>query len=307
LKVLNHQHSNDSLMHKPKYEEKLIHMFILLDDFCKAFQSWQQSKQMGETVSRKPQLTSSEILSILIYYHYSGYKCFAYYYQDMVLEGSLQPYFPQAVSYSRFIELIPEQLALLYMFLKVCTLTSRRTGNYFVDSKKLPVCHNLRIHSHQVFAGFAQRGKSSTGWFYGLKLHLLINEYGEVINFLVTPGNVADNNDQALRTLLVGCKGKCYADKGYLTKLFEELYLQGIQLVTKVRKNMKNMLLLLSDKIKLKKRALIESVNDLLMSVFDIDHTRHRSPINALAHTLSGLIAYCFYEQKPSVFIGDTC
>lgn len=294
-------------MHKPKYEEKLIHMFIMLDDFCKAFHSWQQSRQMGEVVAvRQPQLTSSEILAILIYYHYSGYKCFAYYYQDMVLQGSLQSYFPQAVSYSRFVELIPKQLALLYMFLKICTLSSRRTGNYFADSKKLPVCHNLRIQSHQVFAGLAQRGKSSTGWFYGLKLHLLINEYGEMINFLVTPGNVADNNDEALRSLLAGCKGKCYADKGYLTKIFEELYLQGIQLVTKVRKNMKNKLLLLSDKIKLKKRALIESVNDLLMSVFDIDHTRHRSPINALAHTFAGLIAYCFYEQKPAVFIEDS-
>lgn len=76
-----------------------------------------------------------------------------------------------------------------------------------------------------------------------------------------------------------------------------------MQLVTKVRSNMKNKLLLLSDKLKLKKRGLIESVNDLLMSVFDIDHSRHRSPVNAIAHTLAGLIAYCFYEEKPSVFI----
>lgn len=293
-------------MYKPKYEEKLIHIFILLDDFCKAFRSWQISRQMGEATKKtgcSPRLTESEILAILVYYHYSGYKCFAYYYNDMVLEGVLGSYFPNAVSYNRFVELIPNQLALLYMFLKFCTLSSRRTGTYFADSKKLPVCHNLRIHSHKVFAGIAQRGKSSTGWFYGLKLHLLINEYGEIINFIVTPGNITDNNDQALRTLLAGCQGKCYADKGYLTKIFEELYLQGIHLITKIRNNMKNKLLLFSDKIKLKKRALIESVNDLLMSVFDIDHTRHRSPVNAIAHTLGGLIAYCFYQQKPSVFI----
>ena len=254
-------------------------------------------------LGRPTQLTESEILTILIYYHYSGYKCFAYYYKNMVLEGVLQSYFPNAVTYHRFVELIPDQLALLYMFLKFCTLSSRRTGTYFADSKKLPVCHNRRIHSHKVFAGIAQRGKSSTGWFYGLKLHLLINEYGEIINFIITPGNITDNNDQALRTLLAGCKGKCYADKGYLTKLFEELYEQGLHLITKLRKNMKNKLFLLTDKIKLKQRALIESVNDLLMSVFDIDHTRHRSPINAIAHAFSGLIAYCFYEQKPSAFI----
>jgi len=134
-------------------------------------------------------------------------------------------------------------------------------------------------------------------------LHLLINEYGEIINFIITPGNIADNNDHALRTLLAGCQGKCYADKGYLTKIFEELYEQGLYLITKIRKNMKNKLMLFSDKIKLKKRGLIESVNDLLMTVFDIDHTRHRSPVNAIAHAFSGLIAYCFYEQKPSAFI----
>ncbi len=224
------------------------------------------------------------------------------------MEGVLKSYFPNAVSYNRFVERIPDQLALLYMFLKYCTLSSRRTKTYFADSKKLPqrrppVCHNLRIHSHKVFAGIAQRGKSSTGWFYGLKLHLLINEYGEIINFIITPGNIADNNDHALRTLLAGCQGKCYADKGYLTKLFEELYAQGLHLITKIRKNMKNKLMLFSDKIKLKKHGLIESVNDLLMTVFDIDHTRHRSPVNAIAHAFSGLIAYSFYEQKPSVFI----
>jgi hypothetical protein len=293
-------------MYKPKYEEKLIHMFILLDDFCKAFRIWQESKQMGtapKKAGRPSGLSESEVLAILIYYHYSGYKCFAYFYKDMVLDGVLKSYFPNAVSYNRFVEIVPDQLALLYMFLKSCTLGSRRTGTYFADSKKLPVCHNLRIHSHKVFAGIAQRGKSSTGWFYGLKLHLLINEHGEIINFIITPGNIADNNDHALRTLLAGCQGKCYADKGYLTKIFEELYEQGLHLITKVRKNMKNKLMLFSDKIKLKKRGLIESVNDLLMTIFDIDHTRHRSPVNAIANAFSGLIAYCFYEQKPSVFI----
>ncbi|MEK6478447.1 IS982 family transposase [Catalinimonas sp. 4WD22] len=293
-------------MYKPKYEEKLIHMFMLLDDFCKAFRTWQESKQIGilpNGSGRPSKLSASEVLTILIYYHYSGYKCFAYFYKDMVLGGALKSYFPNAVSYNRFVELIPDQLALLYIFLKFCTLSSRRTGTYFADSKKLPVCNNLRIHSNKVFKGIAQRGKSSTGWFYGLKLHLLINEYGEIINFIITPGNIADNNDQALRILLSGCRGRYYADKGYLTKLFEELYEQGLHLITKIRKNMKNKLMLYSDKIKLKQRALIESVNDLLMTVFDIDHTRHRSPINAIAHAFSGLIAYCFYEQKPSVFI----
>lgn len=207
---------------KPIYEEKLINMFILLDDFCYAYQAWSKTRQMGSPpieAVRKSQLSDSEVLTILVYYHYSGYKCFAYYYKYMVLQGSLQSYFPKAVSYNRFVELIPDQLALLYMFLKMCTLTSRRTGHYFADSKKLPACHNLRIPSHKVFAGIAQRGKSSTGWFYGLKLHLLINEHGEIINFLITPGNVADNNDEALRSLLSGCRGNSSTTDVTLTKV----------------------------------------------------------------------------------------
>jgi hypothetical protein len=136
-----------------------------------------------------------------------------------------------------------------------------------------------------------------------LKLHLVINELGQLMNFLITPANVSDNNDEVLRRLLGRLQGRWYADKGYLTKLFEEFYHQGLRLVTKVRSNMKNQLLEFDDKLQLKKRALIESVNDILMSVQDVDHTRHRSPLNALVHTLSGLIAYHFYETKPCVFV----
>ena len=137
----------------------------------------------------------------------------------------------------------------------------------------------------------------------GLKLHLVINAQGQVMNFLLTPGNVADNNQDVLQHLLQGLQGECYGDKGYLTTLFERFYQQGLHLITKVRNKMKNKLLPLHQTLKLRKRALIESVNDLLTSVFDIEHSRHRKPLNAIAHTLAGLIAYCFYDQKPSVFI----
>jgi hypothetical protein len=92
-------------------------------------------------------------------------------------------------------------------------------------------------------------------------------------------------------------------DKGYLTKLFEKYYTQGIQIITKLRKNMKNKLMQFTDKLWLRKRAVIESVNDILMTVFDIDHTRHRSPVNAMAHLIGGVIAYAYYDEKPSVFI----
>ncbi|UFH55413.1 transposase [Spirosoma sp. KNUC1025] len=123
------------------------------------------------------------------------------------------------------------------------------------------------------------------------------------MNCLITPANVSDNNDSALRKLVKGLTGKCYADKGYMSKLFESFYQQSLHIVTKLRKNMKNQLVELSDKLRLRQRALIESVNDILLSVLDINHTRHRSPLNALLHTLGGLVAYHFYDTKPCVFI----
>nr|WP_232540842.1 IS982 family transposase [Spirosoma endbachense] len=234
--------------------------------------------------------------------HHSGYKNFQYYYERLVL-SQMHSYFPNLLSYTRFLDLLPRHLIRLYGLAQWLCLQSERTGCYFADSKKLPVCDNKRIHNHRVFAHLAGRGKSSTGWFYGLKLHLIINELGQVMNFMLTPTNVADNNDTVLRRLLKGLLGRCYADKGYLTKLFEEFYQRGLRLVTKVRHNMKNQLIELDDKLRLKKRALIESVNDILMSVQDIDHTRHRSPINALVHTLAGLVGYHFYDIKPRVYV----
>lgn len=285
-------------------EIKLIEIFASCDDFCKIFDQWLATKSLpaDQYISPKTALSDSEIMTILIYYHYSGYKCFQYFYEYLVVPVLVND-FPKIPSYNRFVELIPYQVLKLQMFLKYLTLFSLRTGNYFTDSKKMPVCDNRRIKANKVFLGFAGRGKSSTGWFYGLKTHLVINELGQIVNFMLTPANVSDNNDDLLRKNLKGLKGQCFGDKGYLTKLFEEFYLQGLILITKIRKNMKNKLIKINDKFNLKKRALIESVNDILMTVFDIDHTRHRSPINAMAHTFGGLIAYCFYDTKPCTFI----
>lgn len=285
-------------------EEKLIEVFITIDDFVNLFDQWLASRALAPTnqPTRQPELSSSEIMTILVYYHHSGYKNFQYYYQRLV-QPQMRPYFPQLVTYQRFIDLLPRQVAMLHVLTKYLCLLAKRTGCYFADSKKLPVCDNRRIDSHRVFKDIASRGKSSTGWFYGLKLHLVINQLGQIMNFLITPASVSDNNETVLRRLLRGLTGKCYADKGYISKLFERFYQEGLHIVTKIRNNMKNVLMDLDDKLRLKKRALIESVNDILMSVMDVDHSRHRSPLNAIVHIMAGLVAYHFYDTKPSVFV----
>jgi len=284
-------------------ENKLLELFMTIDDFCIALENWKQNQaQFCGSVTRHPEMSDSEMMTILVFYQWSGYKCFQYYYEHLVAID-LQSDFPKQVSYARFIALIPRLLPGLFLFLQWNTLLSHRTGCYFIDSKKLPVCDNRRIHHHKVFIEYASRGKSSTGWFYGFKVHLVINQRGQLVSVLFTPANVADNNHKVLRYLLAKLKGECFGDKGYLTKLFEEFYHQGLQLITKVRTKMKNQLMPLAHKMQLRKRAIIESVNDILTSVFDLEHTRHRSPINAMAHMMSALIAYCFYEDKPAVFV----
>ena len=132
---------------------------------------------------------------------------------------------------------------------------------------------------------------------------MVINNLGQVMNFSFSPGNVSDSNPDLLRHVLLKLKGNCYGDKGYLSKIFAELYQQGLKLVTKIRKNMKNKLMPIEERYHLFKRAVIESVFDILMTVFDIDHTRHRSPRNAIAHMLGALAAYSFMEQKPAVLL----
>ena len=281
-------------------EQKLIEIFIYADDFEKAWHHEVLPTRCGQ-LRRSPSLALSEMMTIVIFYHYSGYKCFEYYYKRCILTD-LSSHFPQAPSYSRFVQLIPRCLAPIYWMGRVQGLMAQATGAYFIDSKKLPVCENQRIHTHKVFEGIAQRGKSSTGWFFGMKIHLIINNLGDIVNFQLTAANVSDNAKNILDKLFKFIQGKCFGDKGYISKHFEEFYQNGVQIITRIRKNMKNKPMDYCDKMMLSKRGIIESVNDILMTVFDIEHTRHRSPINAATHIFGAIVAYNFYDHKPKVF-----
>lgn len=287
-------------------ETKLIEIFCKVDDYYQNFEAWQahlqtQTLQLGKP-RRGPQsaLNPSEMMSILIFYHLSGFKCFKYYYLRLVL-GPLLTYFPSAPSYNRFVELIPRCCLLLRGMVQL-PFEAQSTGIYYIDSTKLPVCDIRRASSHRVFKAIARKGKTSTGWFFGLKLHLVVNQLGQIMALHITSANRADNNHEVLTKLLKGLKGKCFGDKGYLSLLFEELLEGGLQLITKIRKNMKNQLVSLQDKQLLNSRTLIETIFDILKHILNIDHTRHRSPNNALTHLLAGLCAYQFLDNKPSIY-----
>ena len=287
-------------------ELKLIEIFCNCDDFFLEYGKEIDSKLIPPSLlgehKEKLQcgLCISEMMTIEIFYHLQGSKCFKYYYKYFV-EEHLKDYFPGLVSYNRFVQLKPRLFLYLFVFILAYRLC-RQIGTYYIDSGKLAVCHNLRIHSHKVFAGLAKRGKTSTGWFFGLKLHLVINQLGEIVSFLITPGNVADNNLEVGLKLCRGLCGKIFGDKGYISgKLTGELFRNNLRLITRVKRNMKNRLIGVEDKYLLDKRGVIESVIDILKNICNIEHTRHRSPANAFVSILAGLAAYSFLEHKPSI------
>ena len=214
--------------------------------------------------------------------------------------------FPRVVSYNQFVELEHDVAIPLALFTKK-VLLGKCTGICFVDSTPLRVCNNHRIHIHKVFKGIAQRGKCSMGWFFGFKLHLICNEKGELLNFMITPGDVDDRKPLEYKAFVEFIYGKLVADKGYIgMNLFERLFVDGIQLITKLRNNMKGALISVSDRILLRKRAIIETVNDELKNIAQVEHSRHRCFENFIVNILGALAAYCCFPKKPCINVQRT-
>jgi len=235
----------------------------------------------------------SEVMTIVIYWHHSGYKNFKAYYTKHV-QVYLRKEFPNLVSYSRFVELMPYALLPLFVYAKC--LSSECTGKSFIDSTKLQVCVNQRISSHKVFRDLAGRGMTSTGWFFGFKLHLVTDEYGNIIDFTLTAGNTADNNQTIVDSIVQKITGILVGDRGYIG-LFEHLFSQGIKLLHRLRSNMKNKLMSLEEKELLRSRgSIIETAIGVLKDHLSLEHSRHRSPINFLCHVFSCLISYVFFR-----------
>jgi Transposase DDE domain len=279
----------------------------ILDLYCSVDAFWQRFEPRWEREllasghrrrRRATRLHPAEILTILILFQQSGYRTFKGFYTQHV-QVHLRHDFPQLVSYPRFVDLRPRYLVPLAVYVHL--QRGACTGISFIDATSLAVCHPARIQQHRVCRVDARRGKTSVGWFYGFKLHLVVNDRGELLAFCLTPGNTDDR--KPVPRLVRRLFGRLFGDKGYISvALVERLFLeQGLRLITKLRKNMRNMLLPLADHLLLRKRALIETIFDQLKNVCQIEHSRHRSPINFLVHLLAGLAAYSHQPKKPSL------
>ena len=251
-------------------EAPTIALFCCLDDFAKLFEDRERHHLLSFSRQRwrHGKLSLGEMFFIMVLFHISPYKDFKHF-RFYGLRHQYRDCFGELPSYSRFVRLMPRLLLPLYMLLHY--FRGEQTGIYFADSTKLAVCHNARISRNRVFRGLAKRGRSAMGWFFGFKLHLLINH-------------------------------KVFADKGYLSKtLLERLWQRGLHLVTSIRRNMKNYLIPLLDKLCLRRRFIIETLFNKLESGMGLEHTRHRSPINALVHIVSCLAAYTLAQPKGTI------
>ncbi|MFS4482671.1 IS982 family transposase [Hyunsoonleella sp. 2307UL5-6] len=287
--------------------DKITEIFCTVDDFCKEIKQILDENSLESDSSvkkrkRKCKLSDSEVISIMVFFHLKGYRCLKHFYIHYV-QKHMQSEFPETVSYNRFVELQSKSILPMVVFLQTCCL-GKCSGISFLDSTVIKACHYKREKQNKVFKGIAAKGRGTMGWFFGFKLHIIINERGEIIDFLITQGNVDDRQPLKDKTFHDKVFGKIFADRGYIGKdLFEKLFVDGIHLVTKIKKNMKNALMHIYDKILLRKRAVVESVNDILKNQCQIEHTRHRSFDNFITNLISGLIVYAFYPTKPNINI----
>lgn len=274
-------------------------LFVCLDDFCKLYESTLKERALPHPGRRHREslLSLSEIMFIEVLYHFSPFKDFKRFYRY----GICQEYrscFKEIPTYERFVAL-KKKLFLPLSLLLHC-LAGEETGLYFADATSVKVCHNKRISRHKVFEALAQRGKTTMGWFFGFKLHLIVNHKGQFMAIKITPGNVDDR--KALLQMVKDLKGKCFADKGYIGKeVFQSLWEKGLHLITGIRKNMRNHLMPHIDKILLRKRFIIETIFGILKTEMNLEHSRHRSPINAFVNIMAALVAYSYKTNKPKI------
>jgi hypothetical protein len=275
--------------------------FCQFDDFCQAFGPHWQARLLSDEAQpakkRGPQagLADSEIMTILVLYHSSNFRNFKAFYEGVVLAW-LRLAFPKAPCYARFIAVTHHVWVPLTVFL--LTRMGRKTGIYYIDSTPLPVSHPRRINRHRVFAGLAGRGKTSTGWFFGFKLHLVFNHERQIVALQLTPGNISDT--APVPDLTQGLIGKLFGDKGYVGKdLAHRLLRRGLALMTRVRRNMKRLPVSFLDKALLNGRNIVETIIGHITEFSSLRLPKHRSVFNAFTHLTAALVAYQINPLPP--------
>jgi Transposase DDE domain len=272
-------------------------LYYILDLFCKQFEAQFKKISLNHPTKKRRKratiLTLAEMMTILIMYQSSNFKNFKSFY--FFLKRDMKSAFNKLCSYNRFIELAPRCCLPLSVLLHILFVSCN--GISIVDSTALKVCHIKREKRHKTFKGIAQKSKGTMGWFFGFKLHVIVNQKGELMDAKLDSARVDDR--EVLSKMCHNLFGDLIGDRGYIGKEFKEtLKNMGINLITRGRKNMKTYVLTEREEGLLKQRNTIETVIGKLKIKFNIEHTRHRSMMGFMINMLCALIAYCFCEHS---------
>lgn len=284
-------------------KQDITEEFCMIDDFVKEYKKMQNNFELQDKnhiirhKTRTPNLSESEIICIVLLFQKSPCKNFKFFYNSYAQLYKSE--FPKMPSYARFVALMPRIIHIMLVLL-YSILGKPSSKNHFIDSTSIAVCSTKRISRNKLFKHIAKLGKTTKGWFFGFKLHIVINTTGELVSIKFTKGNTSDVS--VLNSMSRNIKGRIFGDKGYISRrLFLILYNRGLKLITSIKKTMKNSPIDIYEKIMLRKRSLVETVFDFLKNKLQLEHTRHRSTSNFLLHIISTLVCYQMKKTKPSV------
>ncbi len=276
---------------------KVIEIYCTIDDLIKRLPTSMIQRERKR--KRKFIMSASEIITIVVLFHRSHATNLKSFYTEDIRD-KYQRDFPNMLAYKRLVERLLELAPLCLAVLEL--MTQECTGISYVDSTSLKSCHIKREHQHRVMASLAHKGRTSMGWFYGMKLHITINHRGELISFATTPGNVNDREPLKDGTLLKGLHGRIFADSGYISnELAEWLSQADIELIAKPTKQQKKVHISQENKRLLFMRSLVETVIGQLKTKCRLEHTRHRSINGFYANLATALMAYQFSDKKPRI------
>ena len=272
-----------------KEQEKLILLFCLVDDFLKQLSNF-RIRIEGKKKGRRVTLSLSEIITLGIFRIIVNIGNVKDYHKFLL--SHYYSYF-KIPAYANFNNSLNRAMPYVIMLLHVFTqmVKKKKSNLHFIDSTALPVCKNKRISSHKVAKGLAELGKTTIGWFYGFKLHIICNTFGELESITVTPGNVYDGH--TVSKLAKDIFGQIIADAGYLGAKSTDKY----KLMIAVRKNMKKLMTFMQHTT-LKGRQLVESVFSVIKERLNIVTSLARSIDGLFSRYAFCLLAYFFIELR---------
>ena len=278
--------------------ETLYHIFDQIDNLLKTMSASLKRKLLSDLRpkgGRPSGLSLQAILAFGIFRFATGVKDVKHYHRKLLSSYSKE--LGRIPNYGNFNALMNQATPYVIFLLQwICYChQSAGGGLYFMDSTPMKVCENKRIFDHKVCEDMAQRGKSSMGWFFGFKLHVVCDSLGRLVSLLITPGNT-DDRKFALK-LLKGLRGLCVADAGYVSKkLMQELYQQGLLLLTDVRNSMKRLMSETQHGL-LKLRQRIEGVFSCLKHRLKAEASIARSPLGYLSRCLYACLTFALSKE----------